>query len=90
MKKQILNLGRKLSRAEQQKINGGSGSCQYYNGALGCRMSGLTSSGAQAQLHTPLDHWCCESCDTASWAGTQLCNHHERPTRFDHVWDEFE
>jgi hypothetical protein len=66
MKKQILHLGRKLSRTEQQKINGGSG-CAYYNGETGEVTYGMSSSGAQASLSNPSDHWCCNSCGSASW-----------------------
>ena len=66
MKKQILNFGQRLSRAEQQQINGGSG-CAYYNGATGEVTYGISSSAAQASLSNASDHWCCESCSTASW-----------------------
>ena len=66
MKKQILNLGRKLSRAEQQKINGG-GTCAYYNGQTGQVTYNISSAQAQASLANAEDHWCCQSCESASW-----------------------
>ncbi|MFD2567271.1 hypothetical protein [Pseudotenacibaculum haliotis] len=67
MKKQILNFGETLSRAELQKINGGTGTCAYYNGETGQITYNLSSSQAQGMLANASDHWCCESCDTASW-----------------------
>ena len=67
MKKQILNLGKKLSRTEQQKINGGSGTCAYYNGQTGQVTYNISSTQAQASLAHPEDHWCCDSCSSASW-----------------------
>ena len=73
MKKQILNLGRKLSRVELQKVNGG-GTCAYYNGQTGVVVYGLSSSEAQGSLAHASDHWCCESCSTATWYNSETPN----------------
>ena len=72
MKKQILQLGKALSRAELQKINGG-GTCAYYNSQSNCISSGLSSQQAQGRLSHENDHWCCNSCGTASWGSAPSC-----------------
>ena len=79
MKKQILNIGKTLSRAELQKINGGAGTCKYYNSQSNCIQIGLSSSQAQGLLAHPDDHWCCESCDTTSWGTQPQCGGPKKP-----------
>ena len=47
MKKQILNFGKALSKAEQKQINGGSQICEFYDDPYGgtcsacCKLVGL-------------------------------------------------
>ncbi|MFP4847141.1 hypothetical protein [Winogradskyella sp. PE311] len=65
--KNLLNLGKTLNKAEQKSVFGGFGSCAYYNGVTGEVSYLLTSSQAQGMLNDASDHWCCNSCDSASW-----------------------
>jgi hypothetical protein len=67
MKKQILNIGKTLTRAEQKQISGGTSTCAYYNGETGQPTYNISSSEAQGMLSNASDHWCCNTCDTASW-----------------------
>ncbi|CAL2061238.1 hypothetical protein [Tenacibaculum sp. 190524A05c] len=71
MKKTILNLGTKLSKEVLKEITGGviqsSGRCAYYNGETGKVNYNISSSHAQNSLHNSSDHWCCDSCNSASW-----------------------
>ncbi|QKX05039.1 hypothetical protein HN014_08955 [Aquimarina sp. TRL1] len=67
MKTSLANLGRILNKMEQQHINGG-GTCQYYSANSGLRRVGLSMEEAKGLLHNAEDHWCCNSCSTASWA----------------------
>ncbi|QKX05038.1 hypothetical protein HN014_08950 [Aquimarina sp. TRL1] len=67
MKTSLTNLGRVLSKTEQQHINGG-GTCQYYSANSGLRRVGLSRAQAINFLHEAGDRWCCDSCGTASWA----------------------
>ena len=70
MKKTILNLGIVLNNQAQKQIIGGVnpvGSCAYYNGENGEVVYNVTSEFAQSLLHYSSDHWCCNSCNTASW-----------------------
>ncbi|MFK7806870.1 MAG: hypothetical protein AB8F74_03620 [Saprospiraceae bacterium] len=61
-----------LDKKQQMSINGGS--CAYYNGETGDVSYHQTSQGAQDLLQNASDHWCCSTCDTASWY--QPCTPH--------------
>ncbi len=68
MEKQILNIGKILTKAEQKQINGGIiGGCGYYNGETGQVTYNLSSSEAQGSLSNESDHWCCDSCSDTGW-----------------------
>ena len=74
MKKQFLNLGKALSKAEQKQIFGGEtepeglagGSCGYMHpsGQVWC---GLSRSQAEGAYNNMGGNWCCDSCGTASY-----------------------
>ncbi len=73
-----------LDKKQQMSINGGS--CAYYNGVTGSVNYNLSPGEAQGSLSNASDHWCCSSCDTASWyspgsgsgcsGGYQASNYH--------------
>ncbi len=67
--KKILNLKgvKTISRQAQSSISGGSFTCAYYNGETGEVTYRVTSGMAQVFLKNASDHWCCNSCATASW-----------------------
>ena len=65
--KNLLKLGKKLSKAQQTQIKGGNGDCAYYNGQTGEVIYLLSSSQAQGMLSNASDNWCCNSCGSASW-----------------------
>ena len=66
MKKTILNLGTVLNRSQLKQIKGG-GTCAYYNSATGHVAYNVSRSRAKTSLAGPDDHWCCSSCEGASW-----------------------
>ena len=72
MKKQFLNLGKALNKAEQKSINGGlteltyRGTCGYRSpdGAVWC---GITKSQAEGAYNNNGGNWCCDSCGSSSY-----------------------
>ncbi|MEO1627473.1 MAG: hypothetical protein AAFV25_20145 [Bacteroidota bacterium] len=69
-----------LSKTQQLSIDGGRRDCAYYNGVTGEVSSHLTPAMAQGALTNASDHWCCNSCASASWAN-QICT--------DPDWDQY-
>jgi len=73
MKKQFLNLGKALNKAEQKQIFGGTiseeveegagGTCGYRHpsGATWCNLSRSQAEGAANNMG---GNWCCDSCGT--------------------------
>jgi hypothetical protein len=75
MKKQILNIGKALSRAEQKQVfggvstNQGAGTCAVrINGEVWPGLTRGRIDRVKAAMQ-PGDsvQWCCEGCSTASW-----------------------
>ncbi|MCT4699662.1 hypothetical protein [Tenacibaculum haliotis] len=70
MKKQILNLGKALNKAEQKEINGG-GTCSAHipcgHESCGGGENNYLFNVSQAEAIAFGGRWCCESCSTASW-----------------------
>ena len=74
MKKQILNLGKALNKAEQKLINGGNpgglddapGTCGYISpeGSVWCNISKSQAKGSYENMG---GNWCCDSCGTTSY-----------------------
>ncbi len=69
MKKQFLNLGKALNKAEQRSISGGrleedGGSCSIYSVPDGQWLSGYTVEDAQWLYHNEptVSGYCCASC----------------------------
>jgi hypothetical protein len=54
-----------LTRDEMKKVMGGDGSCQAY--VDGINFVNLSMAEAKDTVAGG-GHWCCSSCDTASWA----------------------
>jgi len=72
MKKQILNIGKALSRAEQKQVFGGvsqGGTCVIrLNGGIWHGQSSSDVEQVKKKMKTGDSmQWCCESCSTASW-----------------------
>ncbi|MEO1627472.1 MAG: rSAM-modified peptide [Bacteroidota bacterium] len=63
-----------LSKTQQLSIDGGRRDCAYYDSEWDMVVSHLTPAQAQSYLANPGDHWCCDSCATASWAN-RICTH---------------
>ena len=70
MKKQILNLGKALSKAEQKQVNGGFVPV-IDNGEGGCRQIGESCVGG----NTGSENWCCNDawCTTSDTGGVGVC-----------------
>lgn len=73
MKKQILNIGKALSRAEQKQVFGGmmaaEGSCAVrINGSVwtGLSLSRINKVKEKMSAGDSVQ-WCCDGCSTASW-----------------------
>ncbi|MFP4846337.1 hypothetical protein [Winogradskyella sp. PE311] len=78
MKNKLLSLGRVLSKSQLKTINGGSGTCAYYNGEW--YVENLSYSEVQGMLSGPNDHWCCDSCGSASWLPQRIKKVPNEPT----------
>ncbi|AQS94453.1 hypothetical protein BXQ17_10420 [Polaribacter sp. BM10] len=74
MKKQILNIGKALNRAEQKQVFGGAtlaaeGSCAVrINGSVwtGLSLSRINEVKKNMSAGDSVQ-WCCDGCSTASW-----------------------
>lgn len=73
MKKQILNLGQALNKAEQKQIIGGSpaeidpGSCAWQGGNGYSGVVGVTRDYAEGAHNANGGWWCCQSCCSVGW-----------------------
>ncbi|AUC85679.1 hypothetical protein CW731_10445 [Polaribacter sp. ALD11] len=72
MKKQILNIGKALSKVEQKQVFGGlsqGGTCAVrINGAVWTGLSRGRIDRVKLAMETGDSvQWCCEGCSTASW-----------------------
>jgi hypothetical protein len=76
MKKQILDLGKALSKKQQKEIFGGraqSEGCAYQagNGNDGAGAIGAGLGWAEAGAIANGGHYCCDSCCDVGWLGDQ-------------------
>ena len=78
MKNVMKSLGFVLSRDEQKKIKGGTGTCQVLLiSEPGTKKVGVGNTYDEVQQLIAaglVSRWCCDSCSTASWAVQEVVN----------------